>query len=121
MSSLRAHAALTESGALAVAEELTAPEHLELILHHIQVALNIPPNRHRPGGPHIDGHVRQRPDQVAPDSFTLLAGIFLSDETEADSGALWVWPGSHLVHEALFREPRRGRAHGDRRPHHDAP
>ncbi len=82
----------------------TAPDHLELILHHIQVALNIPPNTHRPGGPHIDGHVRQHPDQAAPDSFTLLAGIFLSDETEADSGALWVWPGSHLVHEALFRE-----------------
>ena len=99
-----AHAALTESGALAVAEELTAPEPLELILRHIQVALNIPPSRHRPGGPHIDGHVRQRPDQVAPDSFTLLAGVFLSDETKADSGALWVWPGSHLVHEALFRD-----------------
>jgi hypothetical protein len=97
-------AALTESGALAVAEELTAPEPLELILRHIQVAQNIPPNPHRPGGPHIDGHVRQRPDQVAPDSFTLLAGIFLNDETEVDSGALWVWPGSHLVHEALFRE-----------------
>ena len=64
-------AALTESGALAVAVELTAPE---------------------------------PPDQVAPDSFTLLAGIFLSDESEPDSGAVWVWPGSHLVHEALFRE-----------------
>ena len=99
-----AHAALTESGALAVAEELTAPEPLELNLQHIQMALNIPPNRHRPGGPHIDGHVRQRSDQVAPDSFTLLAGIFLNDETKADSGALWVWPGSHLVHEALFRD-----------------
>ena len=97
-----AHAALTESGALAVAEQLTAPERLELILDHIQVALNIPSNAHRPGGPHIDGHVRQRADQTAPDSFTLLAGIFLTDETEPDSGALWVWPGSHLTHESLF-------------------
>ena len=99
-----AHSALTESGALAVAELLTAPEPLELILDHIQVALNIPPNAHRPGGPHIDGHVRQHASQTAPDSFTLLAGIFLSDETRPDSGALWVWPGSHLAHELLFRE-----------------
>ncbi|HMK13240.1 MAG TPA: phytanoyl-CoA dioxygenase family protein, partial [Acidimicrobiales bacterium] len=81
-----------------------APHALELILDHIQVALNIPPNGHRPGGPHIDGNVRQRPEQTAPDSFTLLAGIYLSDETDDDTGALWVWPGSHLVHQAVFRE-----------------
>ena len=115
-----ADAALTASGALALAEELTAPEHLELILHHIQVALNIPPNPHRPGGPHIDGHVRQRPDQSAPDSFTLLAGIFLSDETEVDSGALWVWPRSHLVHEACSATTARTPS-WRRGPHHDAP
>jgi len=99
-----AFAALNRSGALAIAEELTAPHELELILDHIQVALNISPNAHRPGGPHVDGNVRQRPDQTAPDSFTLLAGIYLSDEVDADTGALWVWPGSHLVHEAVFRE-----------------
>jgi hypothetical protein len=96
-----AHAALRDSGALAVAGELTAPEPLDLILDHIQVALNIPPYHHRPGGPHIDGH---RPDQDAPASFTLLAGIFLGDETGPDRGNLWIWPGSHLVHERLFRE-----------------
>lgn len=99
-----AGAALTDSGALAIAEELTAPEPLSLILGHIQIALNIPPYDHRPGGPHIDGHVRQHPDQVAPDSFTLLAGIFLSDEMGIDEGSVWVWPGSHLVHRDLFRE-----------------
>ena len=65
---------------------------------------NIPPYDHRPGGPHIDGHVRQQPDQVKPHSFTLLAGIFLSDETEIDQGSVWVWPGSHLVHQQLFRD-----------------
>ncbi len=97
-------AALDESGALAIAEELTAPSPLALILDHIQIALNIPPYNHRPGGPHIDGHVRQHPEHDAPDSFTLLAGIFLSDETEIDAGSMWVWPGSHLVHRDVFRE-----------------
>jgi hypothetical protein len=100
----RAHAALTRSGALAIAEELVAPDSLALILDHIQIALNIPPHGHRPGGPHIDGHVRQQPDDVKPSSFTLLAGIFLSDETEIDQGSLWVWPGSHLVHQQLFHD-----------------
>ena len=97
-------AALRDSGALEIAEELVAPDSLALILDHIQIALNIPPYDHRPGGPHIDGHVRQQPDQIAPHSFTLLAGIFLSDETGIDQGSVWVWPGSHLVHQQLFRE-----------------
>ncbi len=96
-------AALNDSGARVIAEELTAPDPLGLILDHIQVALNIAPYDHRPGGPHIDGHVRQHPDQRAPDSFTLLAGIFLTDETDIDQGSVWVWPGSHLVHRDLFR------------------
>jgi hypothetical protein len=99
-----ADAALRASPALALAEQLTAPAPLDLGLHHIQVALNIPPQPLRPGGPHIDGHVKQHPDQTTPNSFTLLAGIFLSDESEIEQGNLWVWPGSHLVHEALFRQ-----------------
>ena len=99
-----ADAALRDSGALAIAEELVAPDSLALILDHIQIALNIPSYDHRPGGPHIDGHVRQQPDQVKPHSFTLLAGIFLTDETEIDQGSVWVWPGSHLVHQQLFRD-----------------
>ncbi len=93
-----------DSGALPIAEELVAPDSLALILDHIQIALNIPPYDHRPGGPHIDGHVRQQPDDVKPYSFTLLAGIFLSDETEIDRGSVWVWPGSHLVHQQLFHD-----------------
>jgi ectoine hydroxylase-related dioxygenase (phytanoyl-CoA dioxygenase family) len=99
-----AHAALVHSGALQIAEELVAPDSLALILDHIQIALNIPPYDHRPGGPHIDGHVRQQPDDVKPYSFTLLAGIFLSDETAIDRGSVWVWPGSHLVHQQLFHD-----------------
>jgi ectoine hydroxylase-related dioxygenase (phytanoyl-CoA dioxygenase family) len=53
-----------------------------------------------PGAPHIDGH---RPDEPIG-SFTMLAAIFLNDETERDSGNLWIWPGSHLGHQLLFDE-----------------
>lgn len=96
-----ADAALHDSGALTAAEGLVAPHRLRHWLDHIQVALNIPPYSHRPGGPHPDGH---RPEQTAPASFTLLAAIFLCDESAPDSGNLWVWPGSHLAHQQLFAE-----------------
>jgi hypothetical protein len=96
-----ADAALRQSEALALAEQLVAPHGLDHALDHIQVALNIPPHRHRPGGPHLDGH---RPEQERPGSFTMLAAIFLGDESFPDSGNLWVWPGSHLVHQQMFAE-----------------
>lgn len=99
-----ARAALFDSGAINIAEQLTAPESLSLTLNHIQVALNIPPYSHRPGGPHIDGFVKQHPHQRRPDSFTLLGGIYLGDESTGDAGNLWVWPGSHRLHARLLRE-----------------
>jgi len=95
-----ADAALRSSGALSLANELVAPHHLDHALGYIQVALNIPPHRHRPGAPHIDGH---RPDEEIG-SFTMLAAVFLSDESLPDRGNLWVWPGSHRGHQQLFRE-----------------
>lgn len=95
-----ADAALREAGALALAEELVAPHHLDHALDHIQVGLNLPPYPHRPGAPHIDGH---RPDEDIA-SFTMLAAIFLTDESEPDRGNLWVWPGSHRGHQQLFHE-----------------
>jgi len=95
-----ADAALRDSGALALADELVAPHHLDHALDHIQVALNIPPYPHRPGAPHIDGH---RPEEEIG-SFTMLAAIFLGDETAPDRGNLWVWPGSHRGHQQLFAE-----------------
>jgi hypothetical protein len=94
-------AALRHSPALGLAEALVSPRTLNHDLHGFQVALNIPPHPRRPGGPHLDGH---RPGEARPDSFTMLAGIYLVDESAPDSGNLWVWPGSHLVHERLFRE-----------------
>jgi hypothetical protein len=96
-----ADAALRQSGAMALAEQLVTPDRLDHAFDQIQVALNVPPYRHRPGGPHLDGH---RPGQDRPDSFTMLAAVFLVDESAPESGNLWVWPGSHLVHQQLFAE-----------------
>jgi hypothetical protein len=96
-----ADAALRQSGALDLAEQLVKPHHLHHAFDHIQVALNIPPYSHRPGGPHLDGH---RPNQDRPGSFTMLAAIYLCDESVPSSGNLWVWPGSHVAHQALFAE-----------------
>ena len=96
-----ADAALRKSGALDIAQELVSPYVLDHGLNHIQIALNIPPHVHRPGGPHLDGHA---PGQDPPFSFTMLAAIYVVDELEADTGNLWVWPGSHLDHQGLFRE-----------------
>lgn len=92
---------LRHSPALAVAEELVAPGTLDHAFDHIQVATTVPPYRHVPGGPHLDGHA---PGQDPPASFTLLAGVLLTDQRAPQSGNLWVWPGSHLDHQRLFRE-----------------
>ena len=34
----------------------------------------------------------------------MLAGVLLTDQRATQSGNLWVWPGSHRIHEQLFRE-----------------
>jgi hypothetical protein len=91
-------AALSRSAALGAA---LAPLRLEHAFDHIQVATTMPPWPHIPGGPHIDGHGR---GEDPPGSFTLLAGILLTDQQARRSGNLWVWPGSHLAHAELFRE-----------------
>ncbi len=92
---------LRASPALAIAEELVDPYRLDHAFDHIQVATTVPPYRHVPGGPHIDGH---GPDSEPPDSFTMLAGVLLTDQRASASGNLWVWPGSHLDHQRLFHE-----------------
>ena len=98
-----ADAALRDSGALGLADELVAPHHLDHALDHIQVALNIPPYPHRPGAPHIDGH---RPDEKIG-SFTMLAAIFLTDESTPDRGNLWVWPARTAATSNCSRAWRR--------------
>lgn len=94
-------ALLLGSPAIAVAESLIAPAKFEA-LDHVQIALNIPPWKHRPGGPHVDGLTPAEPSG-RPGTFTLLAGIFLTDQTGEDSGNLWVWPGSHCSAAAYLR------------------
>jgi hypothetical protein len=97
----RSEDVLRLSPAADIAEELVAPNSLDHAFDHIQVATTVPDWRHIPGGPHIDGH---GPEQDRPHSFTLLAGVLLTDQRASQSGNLWVWPGSHLDHEHLFHE-----------------
>jgi Phytanoyl-CoA dioxygenase (PhyH) len=97
----RCEEALRQSGALGTANELVAPYELDHAFDHIQVATTLPPWNHVPGGPHIDGH---SPSADPPGSFTLLAGILLSDQSASAAGNLWIWPGSHFKHQQLFTE-----------------
>ncbi len=94
-------ACLTESPAIDLVRSAIAPHALEQP-RQIQVSLNIPPWSHRPGGPHLDGLTPPEPDG-RPSTFTLLAGLFLTDQAAEDMGNLWVWPGTHLVNAAHFR------------------
>ena len=95
-------ALLFESPALSAAESLIDPGKFEAP-DQVQLSLNIPPFDHRPGGPHIDGLTPPERDG-RPGTFTLLAGIFLTDQTAEQMGNLWVWPGSHRSAAAYFRE-----------------
>jgi len=93
---------LRESGVLSLANELVAPLSMDVAFDHIQVATSIHGWDHAPGGGHIDGYGIA--GQTKPATFTLLAGVYLGDESAGGRGNLWVWPGSHLGHERLFRE-----------------
>lgn len=93
---------LRESGLLSLASELVAPLALDHAFDHIQIATSIHGWDHEPGGGHIDGYGID--GQTEPHTFTLLAGIYLDDESEPGRGNIWVWPGSHLGHEQLFRQ-----------------
>ncbi|MFI7066957.1 phytanoyl-CoA dioxygenase family protein [Kribbella sp. NPDC050124] len=68
-----------------------------------QVATTIPPWPHRPGGPHVDGLTPMAADGV-PGTFTMLAGLWLTDHEQPDRGNLYVWPGSHLGLGAYLAE-----------------
>ncbi|GAA5096334.1 hypothetical protein GCM10023319_55920 [Nocardia iowensis] len=91
---------LMDSPAFELAECLTGSNTLTPP-EQVQIALNIPPFSHRPGGPHIDGFPPE-PDG-RPGTFTLLAGVLLSDQLDEDAGNLWAWPGTHLTHAEYFR------------------
>ena len=95
-------ACLMDSPALSLVESAIAPKKIETP-HQIQVSLNIPPWKHRPGGPHLDGLTPPEADG-RPGTFTLLAGVFLSDQTAEKMGNLWVWPGTHLSNSSYLRK-----------------
>jgi len=94
--------ALLETPAFSIAQSLVLPLRLQKPVQ-AQISLNIPPFNHRPGGPHIDGFNGGERDAV-PGTFTMLAGIFLTDESRTNTGNLWVWPGSHLILQNQVRE-----------------
>lgn len=93
---------MIDSPAWTIAEALIKPLALA-VPEQAQVSLNIPPWRHRPGGPHLDGLTQTEPSG-RPGTFTMLAGIMLSDQRSEDMGNLWVWPGSHKVIAAHLRQ-----------------
>jgi len=68
-----------------------------------QLAVTVPTYRHRPGGPHLDGITPPLPDGT-PSTFTLLAGVWLTDQSKPDRGNLYLWPGTHLRAGAFFAE-----------------
>ena len=93
---------LRTSGVLSLAGALVAPLGIDHAFDHIQVATSIHGWDHEPGGGHIDGYGIE--GATEPHTFTLLAGIYLGDESKPGRGNIWVWPGSHLGHQELFRQ-----------------
>ena len=96
-------APLTSSPAFDFAADLAGRGTLD-VPWQVQVALNIPPFPHRPGIPHIDAGNPEPVDVPVVGTFTMLAGILLTDQLTENSGNQWVWPGTHLTHAAYFRE-----------------
>jgi hypothetical protein len=68
-----------------------------------QLAITLPPWPHRPGGPHVDG-ISPLAEPGQPGTFSLLAGAWLTDQSEPSQGNLWVWPGTHVRAAAWLAE-----------------
>lgn len=79
----------------ALAAQLLRPEFAPAEPDFAQLASTIPPWPHRPAAPHVDGIAPLEPGQ-RPGTFTLLAGVWLSDQRAQHQGNLWVWPGTHV-------------------------
>lgn len=84
---------LTGTGAHGVIAQLVAP-HAFKVNAQVQVALTFPPYDHMPGAGHLDGLTPGEPSG-RPGTFTLLAGVVLSDQSRDFHGNLVVWPGRH--------------------------
>jgi Phytanoyl-CoA dioxygenase (PhyH) len=96
---------VNKTPALAIAESLLAPGTLAPA-GGCQVALRFPSLTPGELYPHIDG--TYAPNNGVPagciDHFTMLAGVLLSDMTEPKCGNFTVWPGTHRLFEAYFRQ-----------------
>lgn len=84
-----------EAGIGDLAGELLRPDLAVREPDFAQLATTIPPFPLRPGGPHVDGLTPTEPDG-RPGTFTMLAGIWLTDQQQPHRGNLWIWPGTHL-------------------------
>ena len=88
-----------ETGVADLAAQLLRPD-LDLDdPEFAQYAVTVPPWPHRPGGPHLDG-LTPLPEDGVPGTFSLLAGVWLSDQSHEHTGNLWVWPGTHQIGRA---------------------
>ena len=92
---------LTDSPAMRAAASLVAPNELSMP-EQVQVSLIIPPWPHKPDAPHIDGLTPPERDG-RPGTFSMLAGIFLTDQPSENMGNLHVWPRSHRSCAEYFR------------------
>lgn len=97
---------LRATPAWSVAESLLGEDAIEPVRSG-QIALAFPQaGPAAPPYPHLDG--LHTPTNGVPAgevrSFTLLVGIVLSDVAAPGAGSLTVWPGSHRLYEAYFRE-----------------
>jgi hypothetical protein len=92
-----------DAGIPGLAAQLLRPDLTPDEPDFVQYALTLPPWPHRPGGPHLDGIGVPLPDGT-PGTFSLLAGVWLSDQTRENHGNLWVWPGTHLATGAHLAE-----------------
>lgn len=97
-------ATLHVSPAFDLAQQLVGASAVLEVPWQIQIALNIPKFVHKPGVPHIDANRTEPTGEPVDGTFTLLAGVMVSDQTAENSGNLWVWPGTHLTHARHFRE-----------------
>ena len=55
-----------------------------------------------PSGPHLDGPLDGH-GSGTPSTFSLLVGVLITDQREADGGNLWVWPGTHRLAAEFLR------------------
>jgi hypothetical protein len=98
---------LTDTPAWSLAESVLGPGQIRPVRSG-QIALRFPVHQDPPPPPqpHLDG-MHAPLNGVPPGvirNFTMLVGVLLSDVTGPYAGNLAVWPGSHRLYEAYFRE-----------------